>query len=405
MKLKILLALILISVTFSLGAAVEAHPNRYAIFGASDNDDTEDEEINENMKELQEKIKEYEDKIKDLQAQEKSLQQQIDYANSQISLTELRISQSEAAIVNKQEQIIKLGSDIENLSGRIDKLEGSINYQEEVLGERIRARYKSREDTPLVVILGATTMSRLIQKAEYLKVLEKQDHRMLTEMNQTKDAYGVQKNIFVNKKEKEELLKEQLEIEKTNLLGYKSDLDKQRADKEELLARTENDENKYQALLAQVQSELAAMQMAINLPSGNGEKVEKGDIIGLMGNTGCSSGPHLHFGYVKGGKTRDPLPYLENDDLEWPVDNWQITQYFGANYSFYMNNFGIPGHDALDIVSKSQWSGAPVKAAKDGVLYYAQDAKVYCPWLNNSIGKGAIIDHGDGERTIYWHLQ
>lgn len=399
MKLKYILALLLILSFFSVSVA--SADQTFQFIGGTE----EEEELSDSMKKLQDKIRDYENKIIKLQEKEQSLEREIDYANSQIALTELRISQSEAQITNKQEQILKLGSDIDDLKVRIEKLKDSIAYQEEVLGERIRARYKSREDTPIIVIFGATTVSKLIQKTEYLKVLEKQDHKMLTEMNQTKEAYGVQKNIFENKKDKEESLKQQLEAEKANLEVYKTDLDRQRADKEELLAATENDENKYQALLAQVQSELAALQLAINLPSGNGAAVEKGDIIGLMGNTGCSTGPHLHFGYVKDGRSRDPLPYLKDKKLRWPVDDWQITQYYGDNYNFYMNNFGIPGHDAIDIISKTQWSGAPIKAAKSGTLYYAQDAKVYCPWINNSLGKGAIIDHGGGERTIYWHLK
>ncbi len=38
--------------------------------------------------------------------------------------------------------------------------------------------------------------------------------------------------------------------------------------------------------------------------------VSKGDIIGFAGNTGISSGPHLHFEVWKGGKSIDPLIYF-----------------------------------------------------------------------------------------------
>lgn len=42
-----------------------------------------------------------------------------------------------------------------------------------------------------------------------------------------------------------------------------------------------------------------------------GETVSPSQIIGLSGNTGCSSGPHLHFGMRHQGHLVDPQIYLE----------------------------------------------------------------------------------------------
>ena len=40
------------------------------------------------------------------------------------------------------------------------------------------------------------------------------------------------------------------------------------------------------------------------------DMVEKGDVIGLVGNTGVSSGPHLHFEVWKEFKPLDPLTFF-----------------------------------------------------------------------------------------------
>jgi len=45
----------------------------------------------------------------------------------------------------------------------------------------------------------------------------------------------------------------------------------------------------------------------------SGKKIKRGDLIGYVGNTGLSSGPHVHYEVIKNGEKVNPINFYYND--------------------------------------------------------------------------------------------
>lgn len=52
------------------------------------------------------------------------------------------------------------------------------------------------------------------------------------------------------------------------------------------------------------------------IASAEGSKVSQGQVIGLSGSTGISTGPHLHFEVRKDGRYIDPLSFKGSSDFD-----------------------------------------------------------------------------------------
>jgi murein DD-endopeptidase MepM/ murein hydrolase activator NlpD len=51
----------------------------------------------------------------------------------------------------------------------------------------------------------------------------------------------------------------------------------------------------------------------VRVKARNGQTVKRGEVIGWVGSSGKSTGPHLHYEVHKGSKPLDPIYFFYND--------------------------------------------------------------------------------------------
>jgi len=192
---------------------------------------------------LQKKIQELEGKVSELRSQEDSLSSQISAMDNQIKLTQYRIQDT-------QQQITDLTLDIDSATKRMGNLENSLGKVTKTLLNRIVATYQVGAAEPMQVLLSSNDVSDLVSRANYLRIVQAHDKKLLYDTQQARNDYANQKLIFEDKKKKIEALKSQLEV-------YSKEIDDQKAQKQTLLTETQGDEENYQKLLSQAKAQLA----------------------------------------------------------------------------------------------------------------------------------------------------
>lgn len=370
-RTKVILVSIIVMLGFSVSALV-----RQTVPTAQAQQSTIDA-LTTKTNQLQADIDANTQKVAELAATANTLQSKLDQLAIEINLATQEIQLTTA--------------NIQVLQQKLEETQAELERQRELLKTSMRALYKKGGASTVELLVASDSFSDFINNQEYLERLKSgiQDS--------TKKVIELKQQITDQKLQQQALLQKQ-ELQR-NVLS-----EKQR-EQQILLDQTKGQEAAYQSLVDDLRKQRDAAEAELReflsrqtfVSQG---RILRGQMLGQMGSTGYSTGPHVHFTVVVNGEYVNPRPYLESGQFGWPApdSSWSsVSQEFGcvAPSDWYLTKCGgnRSFHTGLDIAG---WYSEPIVAAGDGDIVFRG--------CRAGLGYVVIINHGNGVQTYYPHM-
>lgn len=313
-------------------------------------EDREDE-----LDDIKAKIKAYKDIVNLKQRQGAALGDQIESLEAQAKSLELQMDLN-------QKTLAEIQSEVQILTERIRQKEAVIIHQKGILSEIMRGYYDDQASViPAELIMNASQMVNPLQEGEWTAETGAKMSELLSSLRSLRESLVSEHQALIEKQKKADTLRLQLEEQDARL-------DSTKTNKEQLLAKTQSEVQKYDALVDDLEKQREEIEDEI-------ESLEAGKIDAL--------------------DTKD-LPGFNKGTLSYPVRKVTITQSYGKTSfakksGFYKSGF----HNGIDF-------GIPIGTS----ILAAADGKVIAIGNNGkyAYGRYVAIDHGNGLVTMYGHL-
>jgi len=345
----------------------------------------------EQLQDLNEEILAAKERLSVIRNQKSSLENELAAFDLEISTVQKQINatQAEINVINRQ---------ISDTRQKIAEAEKNLNYQNSMMKEYIRTMYIEGQITTLELIAESDNFSDFVDRSEYLNTMHER-------VQETAEKIVALKSQLEDQKKQQEVKKSKAEQLKSQQLAQKAVLNSKRSGRQYILDQTAGSEANYKSYLADLQQKFTRLQESIWAKASGGYvslgHVNRGDVIGYIGNTGYSTGCHLHFEIRTSPSTHvNPASYLGNGYFINPVSGVPMNVPYGIS-SYYFPGVFHTGQDYAD-----GCAGTAIRATADGdiITRITGQGNTY-PGGPVSYGNYVMIRHTNGMYSLYGHMR
>jgi murein DD-endopeptidase MepM/ murein hydrolase activator NlpD len=316
---------------------------------------------NEDIRNLQSELSKLRSELSELNNQSKTLGNavaELDTTRKKL-LTEIKIT---------EDKIGKANNSIDLLEYEIGEKETSINKTKKAIVEGIRKMHEIDSRSFAYNILSQKNFSESLGEIDTIIQFQKSLRDKSEQLRIEQDSLS--KTI----KEQEEVRQELVSF-KSEVLGQKEVVEKNKSEKDLLLKQTKNQEAEYQKIIAEKERLRAEFEAELN-------------------------DYESRLSFILDPKS---VPEAKNGVLAWPLDNILITQGFGLtkdSAKLYSHRQGAWNgkHTGVDFRANND----PVKAMASGTVIGSGNTDLVCP--RASFGGWILIKYDNGLASIYSHM-
>lgn len=320
----------------------------------------------------------YADELDDAEKEKQRLEERKAETEKELESIELAKDDVMSNIEKMDKKMEKINTKLDEVSKNLEKANTQLaqlktdlsdaekkeENQYETMKKRIRYMYENGSQSYWDIILGAKSMSELLNRVEYISKITRYDNKMLDEYEATRQDVANKKEAMEDKKEQLGVLQEEVELEQDSLETLMDKKQEELAQYQEDMENKSSEMEKYAADIQKKEEEIEKLLL---------EKAKE-DGYDSFGNIDADS-----------DITASSAGFI------WPLAvKGTITSRFGkrkaptAGASTY--------HKGVDIAAPQ---GTAIYAAKSGTVTIAT--------YSSSAGNYIMINHGNGLYTAYMH--